>query len=409
MAPFMVTDPWVVFAIGFGFGFVLESAGFGDCRNLAAQFYFRDMRVLKVMFTGILVTLVGLHLGGALGVVDLAHIYVNPTHLWPAILGGLLLGLGFIVGGYCPGTSVVSAATGKLDGLAFLLGVTAGIFAFGENVEGFRVFWETSGAMGRLTLADVLGVDAGVLVVGVTAMALAAFAGAEWAEGLFARADAAEAGLPPPTTKPVPGWAKAAAAALAGLAVWTAALGQPGLAERMDLARGETEAVVRSRALHVEPAELLDLKHNVGIAVEILDVRPEGDFNLFHITDARRVTPAMLAGSWITGFADASVKVLVSNDEEAAEHALAVLLARGVPNVYVLAGGIHGWLHTFEPGLAIPAATPETRDRLRVRFDAALGGRHPASNPDRHHAGDHPYEKKVKVAAPSSAPGGGCG
>ena len=43
--------------IGFAFGYTLEMAGFGDSRKLAAQFYFRELTVFKVMFTAIAVAL----------------------------------------------------------------------------------------------------------------------------------------------------------------------------------------------------------------------------------------------------------------------------------------------------------------------------------------------------------------
>ena len=44
----------LAFVIGIGFGFFLERAGFGSGRKLAAQFYLRDLSVLKVMFTAII-------------------------------------------------------------------------------------------------------------------------------------------------------------------------------------------------------------------------------------------------------------------------------------------------------------------------------------------------------------------
>ena len=54
---------YVVFLlIGFGFGFVLESSGFGNSKKLAAQFYFRDLTVLKVMFGAIITAMVGIFL-----------------------------------------------------------------------------------------------------------------------------------------------------------------------------------------------------------------------------------------------------------------------------------------------------------------------------------------------------------
>ena len=87
-------------AIGFGFGFALERAGFGNSTKLAAQFYLHDMTVLKVMFTAIVVAMVLIFWASALLFLDVDRLYVNPTYMWPGILGGLLLGMGFIVGGY---------------------------------------------------------------------------------------------------------------------------------------------------------------------------------------------------------------------------------------------------------------------------------------------------------------------
>ena len=130
--------------IGFFFGYVLEIAGFGNSKILAAQFYFKDLTVLKVMFTAIIVAMTGIFLTAAVGLLDYNLVYVNPTYLWPGIVGGLVMGVGFIIGGFCPGTSLVGAATGKLDALLFALGVLFGIFVFGESVENFNDFFYSS-------------------------------------------------------------------------------------------------------------------------------------------------------------------------------------------------------------------------------------------------------------------------
>ena len=73
MAPFALAPLAGTFAyfvifllLGMGFGAVLEMSGFGDSRRLSAQFYLRDMTVLKVMFTGIIVAAVLVHLASAL-------------------------------------------------------------------------------------------------------------------------------------------------------------------------------------------------------------------------------------------------------------------------------------------------------------------------------------------------------
>src|SRR5512145_336010 len=131
-------------AVGFGFGAVLEMAGFGDTRKLAAQFYLRDMTVLKTMFTAIVVASVLVFLASAFGLLDLSRVWVNPTYLWPGIVGGLVMGVGFVVGGFCPGTSLVAAATLKVDGILFVLGALVGVGIFGESVSSFETYWLSS-------------------------------------------------------------------------------------------------------------------------------------------------------------------------------------------------------------------------------------------------------------------------
>jgi len=83
-------EPLVHLFIGTAFGFVLERAGFGNAQKLAAQFYFRDMSVLKVMFTAIIVAMALIFLTSALGLLDYNLVWVNPTYLWPGIVGGLI-------------------------------------------------------------------------------------------------------------------------------------------------------------------------------------------------------------------------------------------------------------------------------------------------------------------------------
>lgn len=189
MFPLSVDNPWLsrglALLIAFAFGFVLERSGFGDARRLAAQFYLHEMRVLKVMFTAIVVAMVLLFWSVALGWTNLDLVFVNPTHLWPAIVGGLVLGAGFIIGGYCPGTSLVSLATLKVDGLFFALGVAIGVFAFGETVDDYRIFFERAGDYGRWQISELLGLPTGWVVAGVVFMAIGVFWGVAKVERAF--------------------------------------------------------------------------------------------------------------------------------------------------------------------------------------------------------------------------------
>jgi len=167
----------VAFALGIGFGFFLERAGFGSARKLAAQFYLYDMSVFKVMFTAIVTAMLGVTYLGWIGWLDLGQVYLVPTFLRPQILGGLVLGVGFVIGGYCPGTSVASLATGRIDGLVYALGIFAGTFVYAEVYPAIKDF-VNSDAMGQVTLPEVLDVPWGLVVFAVVIIAVAGFSGA---------------------------------------------------------------------------------------------------------------------------------------------------------------------------------------------------------------------------------------
>ncbi len=100
------------FLIGLGFGFALERAGFGSARKLVSQFYLSDLAVFKVMFTAIVTAMLGVTYLAWIGVLNLSLVYLVPTFLLPQVVGGLILGVGFVVGGYCPGTALAATATG---------------------------------------------------------------------------------------------------------------------------------------------------------------------------------------------------------------------------------------------------------------------------------------------------------
>jgi hypothetical protein len=199
MAPFDVAawggwgEPVVHTIIGFLFGFVLERAGFGSAKKLSAQFYLGDMAVLKVMFTGIITAMLLIYWTVGIGWMDFERLWVNPTYLGSGIVGGLLFGVGFLVGGYCPGTALVSMATLKLDGLMFVVGVLGGIGIFGFTIAPLDNFWTHSGAHGTLTLFDWLGVSPPTAVVLAVLMALGMFAGGEYVERWMKRRAAAGA------------------------------------------------------------------------------------------------------------------------------------------------------------------------------------------------------------------------
>ncbi|MBI5668902.1 MAG: YeeE/YedE family protein [Chloroflexi bacterium] len=388
--------------IGIAFGAVLEVSGFGNSKLLAAQFYFKDLTVLKVMFTAIVVAMVLIFLTTALGILDFNLVWVNPTYLMPGIVGGLIMGVGFIVGGFCPGTSLVAAATFKLDGLFFALGAFFGIFLFGETVGFFESFWHST-YLGRFTLDELFGVDMGVVVFGVVLMALFMFWGGEQLERIIGKKD----------LKAAPKWRYGAAGGLALLGAVVMFIGMPTTEDKWAKIATEKETQLSERAVQIHPAELLGLIYNDRLNVRLLDVRSESDYNAFHILDAERLPPDTIlqkVADYQTAPAN-TVFVVMSNDEAAATEAWKTLTAESVPNVYILEGGVNNWLATFaaeeyNPSTALPDAGD---DHLRYAFPVALGARNAAAKPNPETFAALEYTSKVQLKSKRGATGGGCG
>lgn len=392
---------YVVYAlIGLAFGYVLEISGFGNSKKLAAQFYFKDMTVLKVMFGAIIVAMVLVFGAAAIGLLDYNLIWVNPTYLWPGIVGGLIMGFGFIIGGFCPGTSLVSMATGKIDGIFFVLGVFFGIFMFGETVQYFEEFWYSS-FMGRYTLPQLFDLPVGVVVLGVVLMALFMFFMAEKFEAKYGDMDPNDA----------PKWRYFAAAGIALFGVVLIVIGQPTVADRWARVAEERQAQLDEGEVQIHPAELLDKLHDRKLKVHMLDVRSEADYNLFHILDAQRAEVEemeALAPSLIEQPAN-TLFVVMSNDEAAATEAWKVLIAESVPNVYILEGGINNWIDTYAADeFKVACEICADNDKLRYDFTAALGAQYLASEPNPHDFHIE-YIPKVKMELKRAPSSGGCG
>jgi len=168
----------VALGLGLAFGFFLERGGLGNAVKLAGQFYFTDLTVFKVMFAAIVTAMLGLFWLAAAGVVRLPLVFVPPTFVLPQLAGGLVFGVGFVVGGLCPGTSCVSASSGRLDGIAVLVGMVGGIVIFNEAFPLIEAFYRAT-PLGSLTIPQALGVPHGVVVAATVAAALLGFAAAE--------------------------------------------------------------------------------------------------------------------------------------------------------------------------------------------------------------------------------------
>jgi len=410
------SNPWtyVLFGlIGFAFGFTLEMSGFGNSRKLAAQFYFTDLTVLKVMFTAIVTAMVLTFGAVGLGLLDFSQVWVNPTYLSSGILGGLIMGVGFIVGGFCPTTSLAAASTGKIDGIFFVLGGFFGAFLFGETEKYFDQWYTNSGYFGRLTLDQVFGIPIGVVVLLVVLMALFMFWGAEQLERIFGKKDLSRE----------PKLRFAGAGVLFALALAVVFIGQPSFEEKYskvtitrDVAGKpvvfNADNALDQRLMQVSPAEMFKTIYNQKVNLIMLDVRPESDYNLYHVNGALNVPLDQLPHiipDLLTEPPANSVFILMSNDETAATDAWKQLVASSVPNVYILEGGVNNWITFFGENEGFQPVSSAGDDQLKYIFPAALGSKYESCDPNPQEYETLDFEARIKLQLQRDKSGGGCG
>ena len=178
----------IAFFIGVGFGFALEQAGFSSSRRLAGMFYGYDTTVLKVFFTAAIVALVGSQLLSFFGLLNLKLVYVNPYYMNATIIGGIIMGAGFIMGGYCPGTGISALSIGKIDAMIFLIGGLAGAFLFAETYPYIQTIF-LGNYKGEMRIDEWMGVSTGVFTLILIVVAVILFWLAELAEKRFSRPD----------------------------------------------------------------------------------------------------------------------------------------------------------------------------------------------------------------------------
>lgn len=170
------TALWLAPLFGLAFGWLLERGRVLDYNVIVNQLRLRDFTVLKVMLTAVVVGGIGVFVLVQMGE---ARWHLRDANMGGVVLGGLLFGVGMAIYGYCPGTGLAAAATGRTHALAGVLGMIAGAIAYAYAFEWLRgtvlAWWN----LGRVTLADITGQPLWVLYAALAVVALGVFAAIE--------------------------------------------------------------------------------------------------------------------------------------------------------------------------------------------------------------------------------------
>ena len=348
--------------IGVAFGFVLERAGFGSSRRLAGIFYFRDMAVLKVMFSGLVTAMLGIAYLTALGLVSLDSIYLMPTAYGAQIIGGLIFGVGFVLSGWCPGTAAAGLASGRLDALLCLVGAVIGSIIFNEVYPSVAPLQADSGV--QFIYAN-LGMSQPVFALLLTIVAVLAFWGVEYVER---RRKTGTCYFNTPSLK---GFGTALLVFAVGLFIAIPSGGMAADEAMSAAAQGPSEtplvetpnllANIEAAGDHMEPEELADRLLAGDPDLLLVDVRPAAEFNAFHIRGAQNVVLNELE-TYLQPYQNRGLIVLYSNGMTHPAQARDYLFSRGFQNAYILTDGLTGFIERcLKPASLRSGPVPENQ------------------------------------------------
>ncbi len=143
--------------IGAAFGAVLDRIGASNPTVIGKMLNLTSLKLMKTILLAIGTGSILMFGGQMLGLVDVGHMSVKTAYVG-VFIGGLLLGAGWAVAGFCPGTGLVAAASGRKDALFFIAGGLLGAAAYMASFP-----WvESTGALqgvlgGKVTIGAVPG------------------------------------------------------------------------------------------------------------------------------------------------------------------------------------------------------------------------------------------------------------
>ncbi len=321
----------IAILIGIAFGFILEQAGFSSSKKLVGLFYGYDFTVLRVFFTAGITAMFGVILLGHFGLLDINIIYINPTYLWSAIVGGLIMGLGFVIGGFCPGTSVCAASIGKKDAMIFIIGLIIGSFVFSEMypvLEGLykAEFW------GNVRIFESLGVSQGLVAFLFIFIAVLAFIITTLIEKRV------NGELNPEFKNTKFYYSLAVVVIIIGL--FSFALPEK---NSVILKNAENPEVISKTNFNVMSSDELAYRlMEDENSIQIFDLRSKEEFEKFSLPGAINITTDFLLGK--DGYKLLSLKskknIFISDNEKDEKKAAYIAMDLGYKKIFILEGGI---------------------------------------------------------------------
>ncbi len=355
----------VALIIGIFFGIILEQAGFSTSKKLVGLFYGYDFTVLRVFFTAGVTAMVGVMALSHFGLLDINLIYINPTFLTSAIVGGLIMGLGFVIGGFCPGTSVCAAAIGKIDAIIFIIGSFVGVLIFAETYP----LWEElyfAQNLGNPQLFSMLGISQGLFAFLFVLLALFAYF-------IVSMIENKANGIKKPAVRFKPYYISFA---VIGFALAISAFFFPDKKESL-IEMSKNQEVIQNYELNFITADELACRlMSEDKRIQIIDFRATEDYEKlalpksisFTIDNLFEKEPSKIL------YLRHKKNILIAKDDEEAKRVGFIANELGFKNIRVLKGGFEEFENTilnFAPVAEFTSDKPSEKDTYRFRFRAS--------------------------------------
>ncbi|OQA97294.1 MAG: molybdopterin biosynthesis protein MoeB [Bacteroidetes bacterium ADurb.Bin217] len=318
--------------IGIAFGFVLEQSGFSSAKRLAGLFYGREFVVLRVFFTAAITTVIGVILMEHFGMLDMNLVYIQPTFTWSAIVGGVIMGIGFLFGGFCPGTSLCAVSIGKIDAIFFFGGLFIGVFLFAEMYPIFEPLYHAQD-LGGIFVFDSLGMSRGLFAALLIVMAVMAFVVTYFIEQYILKKPK-QFNLAFIKSKPYH------VAAIAVAMVFALIVGITPTRSQKIMAQAQ-ECQQKSDFSYMSSVELAYKLLNPDNQTLYIDIRNADDFVKLALPKTVNIPFASITNrEWEDFLGDATKKkVLIAHTEEQAQQAACVMQQLGYKHIQLLRGG----------------------------------------------------------------------
>lgn len=158
---------FLAITIGIAFGFVLDRIGATNPTVMIRMLNLTNLNLMKTIILAIGVGSVMMFGGQMLGLVDVGHMSVKTAYIG-VIIGGALLGTGWAISGYCPGTGLSAAATGRKDAIFFIAGGLLGAAAYMVTYPWVKSTGVLDAILGgKATVGAVSGSDYAALLPGL--------------------------------------------------------------------------------------------------------------------------------------------------------------------------------------------------------------------------------------------------